>query len=138
MTFPGWIHKKSEFYHAIDVFCLPSTHEPFGIVLLEAMSYRVPIVSTDSEGPTDFLEHQKTAIITAKNNPTELADAIERVLKDSVLASNIASDGFALVKERFTHSTSGRLLTTAIESVLQKELSSRVPMHVRMPLTRKV
>ena len=119
VTFPGWIEQKLDFYNAIDIFCLPSTHEPFGIVLLEAMSYHLPIVSTDSEGPTDFLHHNKNAIIVPKGNPTALADALGIILKDSALANALGYAGFMLVKERFTHATCGPLLTVAAETIVK-------------------
>ncbi|MGE3714501.1 MAG: glycosyltransferase, partial [Alphaproteobacteria bacterium] len=35
LSFPGWVEDKKSFYTKIDIFCLPSLHEPFGIVLLE-------------------------------------------------------------------------------------------------------
>ena len=53
--FPGWVDDKPAFFAGIDVFCLPSHHEPFGIVLIEAMAQAMPIVATDSEGPSEIL-----------------------------------------------------------------------------------
>ena len=52
---PGWVDDKRTFFAGVDVFCLPSHHEPFGIVLIEAMAQAMPIVSTDSEGPSEIL-----------------------------------------------------------------------------------
>ena len=51
VEFCGWIKNKKEFYASIDIFCMPSQRETFGLVLLEAMKYRKPIISTDADGP---------------------------------------------------------------------------------------
>ena len=55
VEFPGWIEEVSNFLSRADVFVLPSHLEPFGIVLLEAMSMGVPIVTTRTEGPMEVL-----------------------------------------------------------------------------------
>lgn len=44
------------YYAAADVFVLPSLHEPFGIVLLEAMAQGCAIIATDSGGPAEILQ----------------------------------------------------------------------------------
>ena len=53
---PGWIENVGELLAHADVFVLPSHFEPFGIVVLEAMSMGVPIVATRTEGPMEVLD----------------------------------------------------------------------------------
>jgi len=43
------VHDKRTFFAGVDVFCLPSHHEPFGIVLIEAMAHAMPVVSTTAK-----------------------------------------------------------------------------------------
>ena len=52
---PGWIEEVEKYLAHADVFVLPSRLEPFGIVVLEAMSMGVPIVTTRTEGPEEVL-----------------------------------------------------------------------------------
>ena len=63
VEFVGWIKNKREFFDSIDIFCLPSKNEPFGIVLLEAMKYRKPIISTKADGPLEILRDEVDALM---------------------------------------------------------------------------
>ena len=53
---PGWIENVGEFLAHADVFVLPSHFEPFGIVVLEAMSMGIPIIATRTDGPMEVLD----------------------------------------------------------------------------------
>ena len=102
LTFSGWVQDKKAFYSNLDIFCLPSLHEPFGIVLLEAFTYGVPVVATDSEGPMDIINPNIDAVIVAKDNAAEMASAITRMLDDNGFAATIAANAF--VKARTVYS----------------------------------
>ncbi|MFC1659625.1 glycosyltransferase family 4 protein [Pseudomonadota bacterium] len=96
VRFLGWLEEKEEFYNLCDIFCLPSLFEPFGIVLLEAMLYKKPIVATNSEGPRDIFVNGKDVIIVSKDNPEELpknlAKGIEKLVKSKVLRNKLAKN----------------------------------------------
>ncbi|MSP30338.1 MAG: glycosyltransferase family 1 protein [Acetobacteraceae bacterium] len=101
LVFPGWITDKAAFFVGIDIFCLPSLHEPFGIVLLEAFAHGVPVVSTDSEGPRDFLVPNTDTLVVPVANAAALADALARLLDDPALASTLAANGFTKAQDVF-------------------------------------
>ncbi len=75
MDLPGWIEDVGAFLASADVFVLPSRLEPFGIVVLEAMSTGVPIVTTCTEGPAEVLDDD-TAYFADIANPSSLAAAM--------------------------------------------------------------
>lgn len=75
LELPGWIEDVGDFLASADVFVLPSRLEPFGIVVLEAMSRGVPIVTTRTEGPTEVLDAD-TAYFAEIADPASLADAM--------------------------------------------------------------
>lgn len=105
----GWIKNKEEFFNNIDIFLLPSTTETFGLVLLEAMNYETPIISSDADGPKEILKHQETALIVnmkpSQNYPENLAQTIENMIKNENLAKNIVKNAKNDLKKRFSYQT---------------------------------
>lgn len=95
LTFIGWVQDKDKFFHDIDLFVLPSIHEPFGIILLEALSRKKPIITTDAEGPVEIVQDGFDAVIVPKKNDKILSAAIERLIGDEKFAKIIAKNGFA-------------------------------------------
>ena len=51
----GKVKEAFRYFRAFDVFALSSDHEPFGMVLLEAMVASIPVVSTDGGGASEVL-----------------------------------------------------------------------------------
>jgi phosphatidyl-myo-inositol alpha-mannosyltransferase len=77
-----------------DVVTLPSRGgESFGIVLLEAMAARVPIVASDIPGYRAVARPDREALLVAPGDADALAAAVERVLTDTVLADRLRAAG---------------------------------------------
>ncbi len=79
VEFIGWIEDVVKELDRSDLFVLPSRSEPFGIVVLEAMARGVPIVTTATEGPREFLSQE-----TAWFAPIADHDALAGVIKEAV------------------------------------------------------
>jgi glycosyltransferase involved in cell wall biosynthesis len=101
MWFPGWVHDKPAFFAGIDVFCLPSLHEPFGIVLLEAMAQALPIIATDSEGPSEILRDGKDAIIVPRGDTERLAEALTEMIADPDRAAWLAANAYRQAQDAY-------------------------------------
>lgn len=72
----------SKYYKAAEIFCLSSRFEGFGMVLIEALAFGLPIVSFDCDtGPAEVLEGTG-AILVPKNNIEELASSLIDLMKD--------------------------------------------------------
>jgi glycosyltransferase involved in cell wall biosynthesis len=85
-----------------DVFVLPSLAEPFGLVLLEAMSLGRPVVATRAGGPLEIVMPGETGLLVPPAQPPELARAINQLLAEPEKASEMGRKGFERYKERFT------------------------------------
>ena len=110
VTLSGWVQNKAAFFAGIDIFVLPSLHEPFGIVLIEAMSHGLPVISTASEGPREIMHDGSDGVLTPIGDREKLADAMQRLIADPALAASLGSAGAALVtKEYSMQAMAGRL-----------------------------
>ncbi len=99
--FPGVRADIANIYSLMDIFVLPSIREPFGLVLLEAMASRVPIIATASGGPLEFIRPYYNGILVSPANPGELSSQIEFLLSQPVQSSEMAQRGYESVKEKY-------------------------------------
>ena len=100
ISFPGWVTDKEKFFNSIDIFCLPSLHEPFGITLLEAAKHSVPIVATETGGPKAIITDNIDGKLCRPGDPNDLSVALQQTLLDSLKRQSYARNahqGIALV-----------------------------------------
>ncbi len=120
LEFIGWVGDRKSFYTGLDIFCLPSLHEPFGIVLLEAFAHGAPIISTNSEGPKDIITPNYDAVIVDKGDAAQLAEAMEKLLRDPAFCEKLAANGFAKVKTRYSQEVVCGSIQVALEQIIAK------------------
>lgn len=82
IEFCGWVgeDKKSDFFASIDALCLPSLHESFGLVILEAWQHNTPVIASDTDGASSIISHNINGLIYKKENISLLAEHIENLL----------------------------------------------------------
>jgi len=90
VEFLGFVTDKQAFFEKIDLFVIPSTEEPFGIVAIEAMKFGIPTVATAVGGLKTIFTDGANALFAEPANPHSLATAIERLIADPILAHDLA------------------------------------------------
>lgn len=100
--FLGWVDEPMHYVAASDVFVMPSRHEPLGNVVLESWHAGVPTVSTRSEGPSWFVEHETDALMCDIDDIDDMAAAITRIKDDPALAASMVAAGRAKLARQFT------------------------------------
>ncbi|MFT7601914.1 MAG: glycosyltransferase involved in cell wall biosynthesis [Acidimicrobiales bacterium] len=78
-------------YRAASVFLLPSLAEGFGLPVVEAMAHGTPVVT--SRGTATEEVAGGAALLVDPTKPFEIADAIQQVLNDPVVAKRLSEDG---------------------------------------------
>jgi glycosyltransferase involved in cell wall biosynthesis len=75
-----------ELFASAKLFVLPSRHEPFGIVILEAMAAGAPVVASAVGGVPEFVQDGVNGVLAPPGNANALASAIRRVWSTPDLA----------------------------------------------------
>jgi glycosyltransferase involved in cell wall biosynthesis len=86
---------------AFDIFALTSIHEGFGLVLLEAMASRLPVVATRAGAIADVVADGETGILVDPRRPAEVAAAFHK-LTDVRLRTQFGAAARARVLREFT------------------------------------
>lgn len=95
-------------YSSSDIFVLPSVvdsqgnTEGLGVVLLEAMACRMPVIGSDTGGISDIIQDHKTGFLVSEKDVSGLSNAIINLIEDKDLRQNIASKGYNEVREKFS------------------------------------
>ncbi|KAM7071776.1 alpha-1,3/1,6-mannosyltransferase ALG2 [Acridotheres tristis] len=92
--------KISLFSNSLCVLYTPS-NEHFGIVPLEAMYMRCPVIAVNSGGPLESISHNVTGFL-CDPLPTQFADAMEKIVRDPLLKDTMGAAGRVRVMEKFS------------------------------------
>ena len=84
-----------------DVSVVPSLFEPFGIVALEAMAAKSPVVVSDTGGLSEIVDHDITGFKAYPNNPDSLAWGIIKILLDEPYRKYLIENAYRIVKEKY-------------------------------------
>ena len=91
--------EKASMLRSVDVYVAPNTGgESFGIILLEAMAARTPIVASDLDAFRRVLDDGRAGVVFGNRDAAELAAALERVLSDAALRGQLAAASAEVVR----------------------------------------
>jgi glycosyltransferase involved in cell wall biosynthesis len=118
VTFPGHVRRDRVpvLLRNADVFVMPSvvahSGDRDGIpnVILEALSWRLPVVATDVCGIGEVIRDGETGLLVPERDPLALAGAIAEITANRGRALEMAESGRRLVRERFDAENNGRSL----------------------------
>lgn len=82
VTLAGLQNNVPEWMQAMDVIVHASDHEPFGIVVIEAMALGKPVVAGNAAGPTEIITDGVNGLLTLYGDAPALARAVLRYLDD--------------------------------------------------------
>jgi glycosyltransferase involved in cell wall biosynthesis len=97
--------EKNGLLAACDVLALPSRHESFGIVLVEAWACGKPVVSCRVGGVAALVDEGQDGLLVPVGDAEALGQALLRLLQDPALRAEMGSAGQKKVKSRYTWET---------------------------------
>jgi glycosyltransferase involved in cell wall biosynthesis len=91
------------FWDAIDIAVVPSTEpEPFGMVAIEAMLSKKPVIAANHGGLTETVVHNHNGLHFEPNNSNDLAKSIEILINDASLRKSFGENGYLRTIEHFS------------------------------------
>jgi glycosyltransferase involved in cell wall biosynthesis len=101
--FEGFVDEQTllKLQKCADVSVVPSLFEPFGIVALEAMAAKSPVVVSDTGGLSEIVQHDVTGVKVYPNNPDSLAWGITKVLQDDNYRQRIRENAYKIIQEKY-------------------------------------
>ena len=111
VTFAGFIadDERDMLYHVADVATFPSLYEPFGIVALEAMAARCPVVVAATGGLTEVVMLHETGLTVHPNDAESLAWGILHTLQHPSWSRTRAENAYQVVCEDFNWAKIARM-----------------------------
>jgi glycosyltransferase involved in cell wall biosynthesis len=102
VVFTGKVdHREAvNLFSGCSFFVLPSRHEPFGIVNLEAMAAGRPVIATRTGGVPEIVREGENGLLVNSEQPEEMATAILRLISDGPLRAEMGTAGRSF-SERF-------------------------------------
>lgn len=102
--FLGFRDDMPEILQSIDLFVLPSLWEGQGVVLMEAMCYKKPVIACEVGGVVDVVKDGENGLLVPPRNPGRLADAILRILDMPDKMKEMGDAGYRRIAEKFRDS----------------------------------
>lgn len=101
---PKYGNEKHRVFTNADIFVFPTYYfnECFPLVLLEAMQYHLPIVTSNEGGIPDVVEDGINGYICQRKDVNSLVEALEKLLKDQTLREKMGERGYDIYKNKFT------------------------------------
>ncbi len=101
VTFAGFRRDLPRLFEALDIVCVPSRNEAFGLTVIEAMAAGKAVVGSDSGAIPELLDAE-TGRLAAPDDPQTWADALAELAADGVLVSSLGDAAQQRVLNDFT------------------------------------
>lgn len=98
----GFRSETAPFYQLMDVFCIVSSHEGFGLVAAEAMMHGLPVIATKVGGLQDIVEEGETGYLVPPNSPKSIAEKIVLLIQSKELRNKLGKKGRQRALQHFS------------------------------------
>ena len=122
VMFTGFVDDETlkNLQRCADVCVVSSLFEPFGIVALEAMAARSPVVVSDTGGLAEIIDHDVTGVKVHPENPDSLAWGITKVLLDEKHANWLTNNAHRKMLEKYDWNKISRQTKDVYNTVLKE------------------
>lgn len=101
-----------------DILTLTSVEESFGMVLVEAGTFRIPVVATRSQGPNEIIVDGKTGFVVRQNDAERLAQKLDRLAGDLPLRYKMGKAHYKRVMDEYNPEKNTRRIEAEIARLI--------------------
>lgn len=122
VSLPGYVPNEDlpKYYRRASAFALSSSHESFGIVLLEAMSAGLPVVAPWIDAIPHIVDDGENGLLVEPESASALADAMERLATSPDLCEEMGASGRRKATREFEWDRRGTELKALYDQLLDK------------------
>ena len=100
--FVGVVKNKPNFFKDVDIFCVPSREEPFGLVILEGFLHSTLVISSNTDGGKLLIENGEDGLLFNNEDEKDLAVKIELVLKSLEVYEKVTKKAFEKLENKYS------------------------------------
>ena len=115
------VEEVYKYYENASIFCLPTRLEPFGIVLIEALMQKLPVVATNIGAIPDFISDGENGYLVEPNDVDQLAEALIDLVGNPKKCQAFGEKGYCLIRDRYTWEKVGVKIKQNIELVINSD-----------------
>jgi glycosyltransferase involved in cell wall biosynthesis len=112
------VNEVGQYFNKASLFCLPTYLEPFGIVFLEAMSSKLPVVATNVGAIPDIVRDGESGYLVEPGDVQGIANALITLISDPEKCRAFGEKGYQLVQGNYSWVAIGRLMKEHISNVV--------------------
>ncbi len=102
VEFTGFVDNPQEWFASFDIIAMPSMIEPFGLVAVEALAQKKPLIVGRTGGLQEIVQEGVTGICVEPGSVDELTQALLKMLENPQWAKSLGEAGYQDVSRRFT------------------------------------
>ena len=121
VTITGTLPNAGRLHSCLDISVLCSRSEGFPNSVVEAMAAAVPVIATRVGAIPDAVSHMTTGLLVPSESPTELEEALRRLIGDPSLRTRLGRAGYEIALDRFHEDT----VIASLESLYERLVESR-------------
>jgi glycosyltransferase involved in cell wall biosynthesis len=121
VEFLGPIKDREEikkYYKNSSIFVMPSICEPFGLVMLEAMAYKLPCIGANVDAMKEIIDENETGFLVKPFDIKSLTTKILKILKDKHLNAAMGEQARNKLINGFSWDNAGNLVDQKLEELL--------------------
>ena len=120
----GWIdnNKKKEYLKNVDFYILPSYDEGLPMSVLEAMSYSLPVITTDVGGIPEIIQNEKNGLLVKPGDKESLEKAIKDLLENDNLRKDLSQNAYKTILDKFNFEKYEEDLLKIYKQIKQKNI----------------